>query len=184
MSASKTSQEPLPTAADILAATARISALEKVTTVATRPALPYFVPPELRPAPLPTPDQMLSFTRNYYRTQVILQYPPLPFNEHFDIDVGKDGDHFQAYENMLFVQQTTNIPVPKLYAMFRDEETGYDFVIVEHIPKEKQLEYLWDRLDKTQKHAIALQIRRHIDELRSIPLPGLLWWHLEATGHW
>jgi hypothetical protein len=81
------------------------------------------------------------------------------------------GICFQEGENMLFVQQSTNIPVPKLYAMFHDEKTGLNFIIQEFIPG-NCLQTVWDKLDGAQKKAIASQMRRNMDELRRIPSPG------------
>jgi hypothetical protein len=81
------------------------------------------------------------------------------------------GICFQEGENMLFVQQSTIIPIPKLYAMFHDEKTGLNFIIQEFIPG-NCLQMVWDKIDGAQKKAIASQMRRNMDELRRIPSPG------------
>lgn len=158
------SPKPLPTAEDILATTARLSALEKLPT---RPSLPYYAPAESLPAPLPTVDEILKtppeafgngLGRNIYRVR-----------EHFLVKYGscfgsETDISFQEGENMLFVQQSTNIPIPKLYAMFHDEETGLDFIIQEFIPG-NCLGSVWRKLDGDQRKAIASQMRRNMDEL-------------------
>jgi hypothetical protein len=77
----------------------------------------------------------------------------------------------QEGENMLFVRQSTSIPVPTVYALFRDEKTGLNFIIQEYIPG-KSLGSVWNDLDTPDKTAIASQLRRNMDELRSIPSPG------------
>ena len=41
-------------------------------------------------------------------TEVSPKVPPIPSNEHFDIDVVKDGELSQAYENMLVMCPTIN----------------------------------------------------------------------------
>ncbi|KAH6850630.1 hypothetical protein B0I37DRAFT_428854 [Chaetomium sp. MPI-CAGE-AT-0009] len=166
---------PLPTAEDILASTARLSARPKVTITATRPTLPYFAPAELLPAPLPTVPELLAHARAHNVGPKGGEIPSR-FGEHFGIIVGQHS-LLQEGENMLFVQQSTNVPVPKLYALFHDEKTGYNFLIQEWIPGQK-LRTAWKNLDTDQKRAAALQVHRHVDELRSIPSPdyyGGLW---------
>ena len=166
----------LPTAADILASTARLSALEKVTTVATRPSLPYFAPAESLPAPLPTVDEILAATPEPYGTGTGVRVYRV--REHFAVKYGSSvGAKYnieiplQEGENMLFVQQSTNIPVPKLYAMFYDEKTKLNFIIQEFISGHI-LDWIWGDLDLAQRQAITSQMRRNMDELRSIPSPG------------
>ncbi|KAK3301546.1 uncharacterized protein B0H64DRAFT_383960 [Chaetomium fimeti] len=165
----------LPTAEDIIASTARLSALEKVTTVATQHDLPYL---DIESLPdgveLPTVEEILATPRQRVSTDT--GAPIYRVGKHFAVKYGSCdelGFHisFHEGENMLFVQESTNIPIPKLYAMFHDEETGLNFIVQEFIPGH-QLGEIWNGLDRAQRQAIALQIRRNMDELRSIPSPG------------
>ena len=72
---------------------------------------------------------------------------------------------------MLFVRQSTNIPVPTLYALFRDEKANLNFIVQEYIPG-KGLGSVWTSLETPDKVAISSQLRRNLDELRRIPSPG------------
>ncbi|KAK3309832.1 kinase-like domain-containing protein [Chaetomium strumarium] len=135
--------------------------------MAERTTLPYFAPRELLPALLPTVAEILA--------------SPTRLSADYENIVVQVGDHFavkyggrtslQEGENMLFVQRSSRVPVPKVYALFHDEETDVDFIVMEYIPGEN-LERAWGRLGTTEKRAIASQLRRHMDELRSIPPPG------------
>jgi hypothetical protein len=79
--------------------------------------------------------------------------------------------HLQEGENMLFIRQSTSIPVPTVYALFNDQETGMNFIVQKYILG-KTLEGLWRSLETVEKEALVLQLRRYMDELRSIPSPG------------
>lgn len=115
-------RSPFPSVLDILVETSSLCALEKVTTPATRPKLPYRVPDELLPAPLPSVAEILAAPKvGSHREGDV---PIYRVGEHFavkysptDVHAGYDVS-LQEGENMLFVQQSTNMPVPKLYAMF------------------------------------------------------------------
>ncbi len=135
--------------------------------MATRPELPYFAPAELLPAPLPTVAEILASTT---RLSAYWETPVFRVGGHYAV---KFGGRFklQEGENMLFVQQSTSIPVPKVYALFYDEETKMNFMVQEYIPG-KNLESVWGKLGAAEKQAIVSQLRRNLDELRSIPSPG------------
>lgn len=135
--------------------------------MATRVTLPYVAPAELLPAPLPTVAEILAT-------------PLLPgcmgdavarVGQHFVVKYGKRSRILQEGENLLFVQQSTNVPVPQLYALFHDDETDTNFIVQEYIPG-KLLASLWGKLSTAEKQAITSQLRRNMDELRSIPSPG------------
>ncbi|KAK3297352.1 uncharacterized protein B0H64DRAFT_416481 [Chaetomium fimeti] len=136
-----------------------------------KPDIPYICPANLRPGPLPEVRDLLLAGKRH-NAGPDCGKTPMRFDEHYDANSGGSPcGLFQEAENMLFVQQSTNVPVPKIYAMFHDKKTGIDFVIQEFVPGHK-LGDVWEYLDLAQKGAIALQLRRHFDELRSIPSPG------------
>ena len=136
--------------------------------MATRPTLPYFAPPDRLPAPLPTVAEIMAVTPS--SELFPRKHPVVRVGEHFMVKYGP-GVRLQEGENMLFVQQSSNVPVPTLYALFHDEETGNNFIVQEYIPGQDMFRY-WDTLDQAGKEAVASQLRRHLDELRSIPSPG------------
>jgi aminoglycoside phosphotransferase (APT) family kinase protein len=135
--------------------------------MATQIKLPYYAPKELLPAPLPTVAEILASNSRISRP--------------FESAVVRVGDYYavkyggttslQEGENMLFVQQSTSIPMPNVYALFHDEDTKMDFIVMEYIHG-TDLRAVWGKLDMAEKRAIASQLRQQIDELRSIPSPG------------
>jgi hypothetical protein len=137
--------------------------------MATRPTLPYYAPAELLPAPLPTVAEILASKRRIsddYMTRVFL------VGDHYAVKyAGRTS--VQEGENMLFVQQATSIPVPKVYAIFQDEVSGYKvtFIVMEYIPG-TCLNQAWGTLGAPEKRQVVSQLRRYMDELRSIPSPG------------
>jgi hypothetical protein len=92
------------------------------------------------------------------------------FGEHYMVKWGKYV-RLQEGENMLFVRQSTSIPVPTLYALFRDEEANLNFIVQEYISG-KGVGSVWTSLKTPDKAAVASQLRRSLDELRRIPPPG------------
>ncbi|KAI0536107.1 kinase-like domain-containing protein [Xylaria digitata] len=135
--------------------------------------LPYFAPGHLFPAPLPTHEEVLSST-NY------LSPPPDEDEDDRQVCVVCVGSHFLAKygtyvrslegENMLFVNQQTTIPVPRVYAIYEYGE-GSTMIIMERIegvPIHKCLE----TLDQEALHDIGKKLKAQINELRQIPAPA------------
>ncbi|KAH8907470.1 kinase-like protein [Coniochaeta sp. PMI_546] len=138
--------------------------------MATRPSLPYYAPADTLPAPLPTVADILAPD-----TQSIHAFPNndrrvVLVHDHFIVKYGPKV-RLQEGENMLFVQQSTSMPVPTVYALFHDEESGFNFIVQEYVPGENLFSY-WKTADQAAKEAICAQLRRHFDELRSLPSPG------------
>lgn len=79
----------------------------------------------------------------------------------------------QQGENMLFCSGIHQHPYPKVYAIFHDEVSGQkvNLILMEYIPR-VMLDRAWARLGASEKRDIVSQLRRHMDELRSIPSPG------------
>lgn len=74
-------------------------------------------------------------------------------------------------ENMIFVKQNTNIPVPEVYAIFHEAEEGFTYIIMEYIPGET-LASAWPKLDDTSKCQISSILHAYTEELRALPAPG------------
>jgi hypothetical protein len=91
--------------------------------------------------------------------------------EHFAVKYGDKPALLQEGENMLFVAQSSSVPVPTGYAIFHDEDSNKYFLIQEYIPG-YHLDKVWGKLSTERKRNIAAQLRRHMDELRSIPASG------------
>lgn len=98
--------------------------------MAARPTLPYFASPDCLPAPLPTVADILAsrdIFPSFGGTKVVR------VAQHFVVKYGVHVN-LQEGENMLFVRQSTKIPVPTVSALFQDETTGYKFIVQEYIP--------------------------------------------------
>jgi hypothetical protein len=136
----------------------------------TRPTLPYFAPADTLPAPLPTVAEILASERWLKPNVGVEGSNVVRVGEHFVVKYGKTA-HLQEGENVLFVAQLTSIPVATVYALFHDEDTDKNFIVQEYVPG-KDLNKLWKDIDETGKEAITTQLRRQMDELRSLPSPG------------
>ncbi|KAI4927819.1 hypothetical protein J4E85_006331 [Alternaria conjuncta] len=92
----------------------------------------------------------------------------------------KWGHHASLIEakNMLYVAEKTSIPVPKLYAAYaygpidrdlNDHATVYDVYIFMEFIEGEDLGKAWDKHTSTEKQAISADLKKHMDELRSLP---------------
>ncbi|KAK4157980.1 kinase-like domain-containing protein [Chaetomidium leptoderma] len=135
--------------------------------MATRPILPYYAPAEQLPAPLPTVAEILASKTRLSQSH---EAPVFRVGDHFAVKYGKHTS-LQEGENMLFVQQSSRVSVPKVYAIFHDEATKTNYIILEFIPG-KNLGHVWNELGTSEKRDIMSQLGRHMDELRSIPSQG------------
>jgi hypothetical protein len=139
----------------------------------THITLPYFAPPDKLPAPLPTVAEILASEQRMSSVRLRGPHPGVVrVGEHFIVKFGSDGRvPLREGENMLFVQQSTSLKLPTVYALFKDEATGLNFIIQEYIHGRVLGEY-WENADGSDKEAVATQLRKYWDELRSIPSPG------------
>ncbi|RFU25522.1 hypothetical protein B7463_g10806, partial [Scytalidium lignicola] len=83
------------------------------------------------------------------------------------------GVEMQETENMRFVSANTNVPIPKLFSAFIDQETNLKCIIMEYVPG-VTLQTLWPTLTAEEKAEITQKIRNIIQELRKLPAPGYL----------
>jgi aminoglycoside phosphotransferase len=135
--------------------------------MATQHSLPYYAPADTLPAPLPTVAEIRA-SEEYLSSGG--QTPVVRIGEHFAVKYG-GGTELQEAENMLFVRESTSIAVPTVYAAFHDEETKTNYIVQEFIPG-RTLGSAWGELTAADKQTIASQLRRDMDELRSIPSQG------------
>ncbi|KAH8884177.1 kinase-like protein [Thozetella sp. PMI_491] len=87
----------------------------------------------------------------------------------------KFGTHVQPIEghNMLYVAESTTVPVPKVYAIYqcREERGVVTYIVMQYVPGATLLES-WDSLDKARKTTVALTLRTYFDRLRQLQPPG------------
>ncbi|RVD89358.1 uncharacterized protein DFL_000371 [Arthrobotrys flagrans] len=73
-------------------------------------------------------------------------------------------------DTMAFVRNHTSIPVPRVYDFYCDEK-GHGYIVMDYV-EGQNLENRWKHLDGPSKAKIAEQLRRYMEEMRSIPPPS------------
>jgi aminoglycoside phosphotransferase (APT) family kinase protein len=121
------------------------------------------------PATLPTPQEITA-SKDYLR-------PPtgqfvVRVGQHYVVKYGPNVNFQEGY-SMVFVSQRTAVPVPKLYAMFRDESTRNNFLVMEAIDG-NSLGDLWNKFTPHRKTAITSQLHTFMKMLRGIKPPAYL----------
>ncbi|KAK5652949.1 hypothetical protein OQA88_9428 [Cercophora sp. LCS_1] len=133
-----------------------------------RTPLPYFA--KDLPAPLPTIEQIQDEKNHVLQTH--RGNTVVRVGEHFVVKYGGDAHApLSDGEMMLFVRRNCRVRVPTVYAIFRDEATKLNYLVMEYIAG-KTLSELWPTLDEDAVKAYALQLRACLDELQGIPAPG------------
>lgn len=89
--------------------------------------------------------------------------------QHFVVKYGL-GVNLTEGENMLFVRENTNVPVPRVFALYSDAKTGKNFIVMERIVGQTLLS-AWPQLTELDKHDILSDLRIYCDELRRLPSP-------------
>ena len=89
---------------------------------------------------------------------------------------------FREAQNMLFVEQNTTIPVPKVYAVYshsmpnrldyaEDEEKTYyehTYIFMDFVPG-ATVENSWDQWDQATRLNVQNELKSYIEQLRRIP---------------
>lgn len=147
---------------------------------ATQPEFPYRAPPGTLPTEQPpSMDEILTSDEFYDNRKTNWT---VRVGNHYVVKYGVSPIHIQEGQNMLFVRETTDIPVPTVYEMYKHMETGYYVLVMEFVPGVSLKSY-WatlqggedqeERLRKVEKKAeFARQIRGYIQELRNLPSQG------------
>lgn len=117
------------------------------------------------PAPLPTIADI------HESNEVFSPQPArmvVGVGEHFVVKYGRGIDLIEG-ETLLYLEHTA-VPAPQLYAMFRDESTKKNYIIMERI-KGRTLEDAYPTLDNAAKEVIATRLRSVLDHMRTLPSP-------------
>lgn len=91
-------------------------------------------------------------------------------DSHFAVKFGKAVDLIEG-ENMLYVLVNTNIPVPRVYALYSNPTTGKNYIIMERIIGQTLLS-AWPHLSSPEKESIAETLSSYFVELRQLPSPN------------
>ena len=129
--------------------------------------IPYYIDPDLLPAPLPTNAEIENSTDEIGDSQdrcVVFLGP------YFVVKYGIMINLMEC-QNMLFVKQKSKIRVPQVYAMYTDTETGKNYIVMEYI-EGQTLEKAWPNLESLDKEQISTILRYYLDELHAMPPSG------------
>ena len=89
---------------------------------------------------------------------------------HFVVKYGKAIDIIEG-ENMLYIQRNTTIAVPKVYTLYTEPYTGWNFIVMEYI-EGSTLALAWPDLNAVQKLVLTAKLMNFYNELRQLPSPG------------
>lgn len=90
--------------------------------------------------------------------------------QHFVVKFGLGVELLEG-ENMLFARENTNVPIPRVYALYSDPSTGRNYIVMERIIGQTLLS-AWPQLTALEKRRTVSDLRRYFDELRRLPSPG------------
>ncbi|KAF7506043.1 hypothetical protein GJ744_012290 [Endocarpon pusillum] len=94
---------------------------------------------------------------------------------------------FREAQNMLFIEQNTTIPVPKVYAVYShltperidytedDEKTYYEetYIFMELLPG-ATVNKSWDQWDQATRLNVQNELKDYVEQLRRIPEGGYI----------
>ena len=129
--------------------------------------LPYFADDAAIPESLPTCSAIRSSTDVLSDTST---QRVVGVGLHFVVKYGS-GVELKEGQNMLYVQQVTRVSVPRVYALFRESETGEKYIVMERI-NGRRLDVEWGLLSQDEKRVIACKLKASFEELRQLPSPG------------
>jgi serine/threonine protein kinase len=130
-------------------------------------SLPYYRDAAQLPGPLPDQNEIERATRTLpkssdYDTRLVV------IRDQYVVKYGLLVTENEGYA-LLFVEERLNIAAPRLYAMYRDQDTLY--IVMEYIPS-ISLGIAWPSLTEANKNLIAGQLRCIFDQMRALPSPG------------
>jgi hypothetical protein len=132
-----------------------------------RIALPFHAAESSLPAPIPSKSD-IEKSQN-----ILLDYTGrkvVTVGKHFVVKYGLGVDLMEG-ENLLFVHRNTSIRVPRVYALFTDDNDGKNYLIMEYIAGERA-DLAWSTFTEPQKTKFSTILKGYFNELRSLPSPG------------
>ncbi len=132
--------------------------------------IPYFSPAESLPAPLPSTEEIeaqAELRPKHFPCQYVVRA-----GEHFCVKYGWLVRPIEGH-NMLYVRIKTGISVPRVYAIYQQEDAKgrqCTYIVMEYIDGQT-LGECWSTLDLKVKEAIASQLHDFLGQLRRLPPP-------------
>ncbi|CAO2649269.1 Nn.00g066540.m01.CDS01 [Neocucurbitaria sp. VM-36] len=133
--------------------------------------LPYIADKTSLPANLPTVDEIECATEILSNTT---GRKVVGVGIHFFVKYGVQVDLLEG-ETMLFLQ-STNVPVPRIYALFqrpmtKDSSYNITYIIMERI-QGSALSPEWPKMDSASKEAVSHHLRKIFEDMRKLGSPG------------
>ncbi|KAI1422199.1 kinase-like protein [Xylaria sp. FL1777] len=134
------------------------------------PTHPYFRTPAELPAPLPTTADIENET-----DEIRTNYHPdcrriVVIGKQFVAKFGSKVKENEGYALLFLEKMCPSFPVPRLHAMYKAGERLY--IVMDYKPGTNLLT-LWPTLNQEEKMSIAKQLRKKMDQIRSIASPGI-----------
>ena len=79
------------------------------------------------------------------------------------------GIDLSEAENMCFIQNHTDIPVPAVFNAY--EQDGYQYILMENVEGES-LDKAWPRMTPDEKKIVILELKDFVCQMRKIPHPS------------
>lgn len=132
-------------------------------------SLPYIVDEQTLPAPLPTANEIASSSDILSKTGGCTV---VGVGTHFVVKYGPQVVPLEG-ETMLFLSQSTPVPVPRVYAMYQDldKKVTYTYIVMERI-RGRTLAEEWPSMDSASKIAVSVRLRTILNDMRALPSPG------------
>ncbi len=139
----------------------RVAASSKIPV-----SIPYYAPTTDLPAALPTISEIEN-AQEVLKDRSIVRI--VAIRSHFVVKFG-EGVNLDEGRMMIFMRRRTQVPVPRVFALY-DDGNGKSFIVMERI-NGKTLEETWHIFDEQQKKMIIAQLQRHIGQMRTVKSPG------------
>lgn len=135
------------------------------------------------PGPRPTPQDIakIIYTQRVDGERMIFDTWVVHWNDYI-VKVSCDPALFQGAENMLYLEQNTDLRIPKLYAACTDESTNvarkprhegakWYYLVMERV-EGKTLYDVWHDMPDTRKQEVARALADQLEILRSHSQPA------------
>jgi aminoglycoside phosphotransferase (APT) family kinase protein len=135
--------------------------------------LPYFVDEASLPTTLPTAEEIESATEILNERMSGASGKVVGVGNHFIVKYGAFVN-LQEGQTMLFLQHSSTIPVPRIYALYQKpgpNNDTYSYIVMERI-RGPSLASVWLKMGQTEKEAVASKLRHVFEEMRRLESPG------------
>lgn len=121
------------------------------------------------PEPLPTLETIGKAKETFPPT--VNRNKVVRVGEHYVVKYGRQVDILKEGWTMHYLQKTTSVAIPEVYAIFTDKTAQHYYVIMEYI-KGPDMRTIWGDLEISEKEDITAQLAAYFTELHALPSPG------------